>query len=208
MTEPTSIVQKPQGQLVPRQQLTSEVFTLMMGIAPVLHRTAFFRTGSPEQAVAIMIVGYELGFSLTGSFDVIDVIQGRPSLKPKGALALLFQSRVLGEFKIIESNDAQGNPYSCTCILGRRDQPVRFEATFTIEDAIKAGIFKPDSAWDKWLKYMLRWRAIGACVDIVCPDITLGLSIAIPVLDTDIPSESEFIAAGVVVETVEAVGVN
>jgi hypothetical protein len=199
----TSIVVSGQQQPLQRQQLSMDTYTLITNIAPVLHKSGFFRTASIENCVATMIVGYELGFSLTGAFDNIDIILGRPSLKPKGALALILQARVLNEFKITEERDDQGNPFACRCLLGRRDQPVRFEARFTINDAIRAGLVKPDSAWENWRDYMLRWRAIGACADIVCPDVTAGLPIAVPQNVAELPDEDEFrkIASVEVIQT-------
>lgn len=154
--------------LATRQELSPSLWQMISQIAPVIHQSRLFDVRSPEQAAAIMLKGYELGLTLTAAFEFIDVIKGTPGLKPRGALALILQSPEYEDVKVTEESN------SCSVWMKRKNG---FEHTicFTIEDAKRAGIVKPDSGWAKYPANMLRWRAIGFCADIVFPDVIGGM---------------------------------
>src|SRR5579885_1989766 len=170
-----------------KRQLTPDVWSMIWSIAPVIHESRLFGTYSKEQAAAIMLTAYELGLPLTTGFQVIHIIQGKPSLSPRGALALIQQSGQLEAMKITESADA------CTVWM-RRKSGIEYTATFTMDDARRAGLIKPDSGWTKYPANMLRARAIGFCADVVFPDVLGGLKRA-DEFDADVDD------AGNVVET-------
>jgi hypothetical protein len=75
--------------IVPIQQreLTPQVWQMISQMAPVMWKSRLFGVVSQEAAAAIMLKGYELGLSVTASFEFIHVIQGKPGLSPRGALA-------------------------------------------------------------------------------------------------------------------------
>ena len=50
-----------------------------------------------------------------------------------------------------------------------------YTLTYTMDDARRAGLVKPDSAWETYPANMLRWRAIGFWLDVVMPDIIGGM---------------------------------
>lgn len=126
-----------------------------------------------KQAQAIIIMGAELELGLAQSFEFIHVIQGKPTLSPRGALALAHSSGVIDEMEIIEERDAQGNPYSCT-VKGRRGI-LKYETTFTMDDARRAGLVKDGSGWTNYPANMLKWRATGYWLDVVVPDTQGGM---------------------------------
>lgn len=150
-----------------KPQITQNEFQMIMQLAPTMHAARLFGTKSPEQAAAIMIKGYELGFSLTASFENIHVIEDKPSLSPKGALAMILNSPECAGIKITE--DAKG----CTVWMKRRNG-FEYTTTFTLEDAKRADLVKPKSGWEKYPANMARWRAVGYCADVVFPDIIGG----------------------------------
>lgn len=152
---------------VRQPQLTESALQMIMQVAPVMHEARLFGTKTPQQAMAIMIKGYELGFSLTASFENIHVIEDKPSLSPKGALAMILNSPECAGVKITE--DAKG----CTVTMKRRNG-FEYTTTFTLEDARRAELIKPKSGWEKYPANMARWRAVGYCADIVFPDIIGG----------------------------------
>lgn len=137
-------------------------------IAPAMHQSRLFGVSSAEQAAAIMLKGYELGLGLAASFELIYVIQGKPTLSPRGALALIHRSGELTGMSV------DGDATRCTVTMKRRSG---FEqsVTYTVDDAKRAGLVKPDSAWAAYPANMLRWRAIGFCADLVFPDVLGGL---------------------------------
>jgi hypothetical protein len=47
-----------------------------------MHQARLFGVNNAEQAMAIMLKGYELGLGLTASFEFVQVVQGRPALSP------------------------------------------------------------------------------------------------------------------------------
>lgn len=154
-------------------RLTPDVFSMISHVAPTIHSARLFGTASPEQAAAIMIKGYELGFSLTASFENIHVIEGKPSLSPKGALALIYSSPECAGVKITDETDDKGAPLACSVWMKRRNG-LEYTVRFSLEDAKRAGLIKDKSGWEKYPANMLRWRALGYCQDIVFPDVIGG----------------------------------
>lgn len=147
-------------------QLTPDVWQMITEVAPTMYLARCFGVASKEQAAAIMLKGYELGLSLSGSFEYIHIVDGKPGLSPRGALALILSSPIYGGMKITEEVG------KCTVWMKRADNGFEHTVTWTIQDARKAGVVKPDSGWEKYEPNMLRWRTIGFCADVVFPDVT------------------------------------
>ena len=148
--------------------LTPDIWRMIESIAPVLYKSRLFGVTSPEAAAAIALKGYELGLGIAASFELIQVIQGKPTLSPRGALALILQSGLLDGIKIDDQADR------CTVWMKRKGG-LEYQLTYKIDDAQKAGLVKPDSAWEKFGQNMLRWRAIGFVADVLFPDVLGGL---------------------------------
>lgn len=154
--------------LVVSKPLTPSTWEMISSIAPAMHQSRLFGVTSAEQAMAIMLKGYELGLSLTASFEFIQQIQGRPALSPRGALALILQCPELENLKIEDKTGA------CSVTMKRKGG-FEYTSTFTLKDAETAGLVKEDSGWKKYPANMLRWRAIGFCADVVFPDVIGGM---------------------------------
>lgn len=150
------------------QPLTIDMWNLISALAPAAHQSRLFNVSSPEQAMMIMAKGYELGMPVTAAFELIHVIQGKPTLSPRGALALVQASGLL------ETMDIQEQPGSCTVTMRRRGG-ISYSLMWTLADAKKAGVIKPDSAWQSYEANMLRWRALGFVIDVLFSDVTGGL---------------------------------
>jgi hypothetical protein len=150
------------------------VWQMIESIAPVMQESRMFGVASKEQAAAIMLKGYELGLGLSAAFEFIHVIEGKPSLSPKGVMALIHKSGQLAEMDIQEGTDKNGAPNSCTVTM-ERTNGFSHTITFTMDDAKRAGLVKPKGGWEKYPANMLRWRAIGYCADIVFPDLIGGM---------------------------------
>ncbi len=148
--------------------LTPATWQMIESIAPAMHACHLFGVGSKEQAAAIMLKGYELGLSLTASFEFIHVVHGKPTLSPRGALALILQHPDLTELNVDDKPD------SCRVTMKRKNG-FSYTVEFTLDQAKKAGLVKQDSGWDKYPANMLRWRAIGFCADVVFPDVIGGM---------------------------------
>ena len=83
-----------------RPQLTPSVWQMIESVAPALHQSRLFGVTSPDQAKAIMLKGYELGLSLTASFEFVQVVMGKPAITPRGALAMILNSPLCAGVKI------------------------------------------------------------------------------------------------------------
>lgn len=162
------------NELTVRRELTPSTWNMIQAAAPVIHESRLFGMNGKEQAAAIMLKGYELGLGLAASFEFIHVIQGKPAINPRGALALIQQSPLCAGIKITDNVDGKGNPESCTVWM-KRTNGYEYTVTFSMADAEKAGLVKPDSGWTKYPANMLRWRAVGFCADVVFPDVIGGL---------------------------------
>lgn len=158
---------------VSKPQLTPDAFQMITQVAPVMHAARLFGTKTPEQAMAIMIKGYELGFSLTAAFENIHVIEDKPSLSPKGALAMIYNSPLNDGVTIVDEVDASGKPLACVVTMKRKGG-LTYTTRYSMEDAKRAGLVKEKSGWEKYPANMLRWRAIGYCADVVFPDVIGG----------------------------------
>jgi len=96
------------------QPLTPAIWQMIQSIGPAMHQARLFGVSNPEQAMAIMLKGFELGLSLTASFEFVQVIQGHVGLSPRGALALIQQSPLCSKLEIQDQTDKAGNPSACT----------------------------------------------------------------------------------------------
>lgn len=156
------------------RELTPAIWRMIGELAPVMYKAHLFGVTNESQAAAIMLKGYELGLSTTASFEFVQVIQGKPALSPRGAMALLLSSNVVkvDEIKRLEKG-GKFEGYECTMT---RDNGFSYTARFTLEDAQRAGLMKPDSGWAKYPENMCMWRAIGFAADVVAPDVTAGMT--------------------------------
>jgi hypothetical protein len=158
----------------PKPQLTPETWQMIAAVAPAMHQARLFGIANPEQGMAIMLKGYELGLGLTASFEFVQVIQGRPTLSPRGMLALIQQSPECVGLKVEDIADDKGAPYGCRVTMKRRNG-FEYTATFTMDDARRAGLVKAGGGWESYPANMCRWRAIGFCADVVFPDLIGGM---------------------------------
>lgn len=180
--------------LATRPDTTSQVWQTIMAIAPVAQASRMFGV-TQEQAAIVMLKGHELGIGLAAAFEMIHVIDGKPSIAPKGALALIHQSNELAGMKITDGPDY------CECWMKRKNG-FEFTTRFTMQDAERAGLVKDKSGWSKYPSNMLRWRAIGYCADVVFPDVIGGM-IRPDDLGAEIGVEGEPIKSDFPVEKVE-----
>lgn len=164
-----------QIQTAATRELTPSIWKMIETMAPVMYKAHLFGVTGPEQAAAIMLKGYELGLSITASFEFIQVIDGKPGLAPRGAMALLHSNPLLKEIKITRLENG-GKFTGYECFMSRADNGFSHTSRFTLEMAQRAGLVKPNSNWQKYEENMCLWRAVGFCADVVAPDITAGMT--------------------------------
>lgn len=160
--------------LMVRQPLAPQTWEMISAVAPAMHKSRLFGVSAPEQAMAIMLKGHELGLGLTASFEFIQVVEGRPALSPRGALAIIQNSGLCAGLRIEDLKDKAGKAMACRVWM-RRSNGFEYTVEWSMAEALAAGVVKQDSGWDRYPANMLRWRAIGFCADVVFPDVLGGM---------------------------------
>lgn len=174
-TQPSEPVTALTVQSAATRELTPGIWAMIEKMAPVMYRAHLFGVTSIEQAAAVMLKGYECGFSMTASFDFIQVIQGKPSVSPRGAMALLLSSNLIKAIEVNRITDKNGGFFGYSCTM-ERTNGFKHTGKFTLADAQLAGLVKKDSGWEKYPENMCLWRAIGFAADVVAPDVTAGMT--------------------------------
>lgn len=122
---------------------------------------------TPEQAVAIILQGRELGIPTMAALGTINVIQGKPTVSPQLMLALINRS---GQCENVE---VKGDENGVLCTMKRRGRSSHSEF-FGAKEAAAMGLSGKDN-YKKQAATMYRWRAVAACARVVFPDVVLGL---------------------------------
>ena len=172
--------------------VTGDTWATIKAIAPVAQASRMFGV-TEQQAAIVMLKGHELGLGLAGAFEFIHVIDGKPSISPKGALALIQRSGELAGLEIHDLTDTKGIPTRCKVTMKRKNG-FSYTVEYSMADAQRAGIVKDKSAWEKYPANMLRWRAVGYCADVVFPDVLGGL-MRLEELGADVNAEGQPIEA-------------
>lgn len=160
-------------ELTIHKPMTTSVWQMISEAAPVIHASRLFGVSSTAQAQAIMLKGYELGFPFTASFEFVRVIEGRPELIPRGALAMLHASPVIKRIEI-KRLTVNGTQYCGHEVTIERVNGFTYTARWTLEDAKRADLLKPKSGWEKYPENMCLWRAVGFAADVAAPDVLMG----------------------------------
>jgi hypothetical protein len=152
------------------REISLNTWQTIQAIAPTMRSSGLFGVASEAAAASIMLKGYELGMGLTAAFEHIHVIEGKTSLSPRGALALVLQSPLCAGIDI----EPLDKPIGCK-VTAKRVGGMTFTSIFTLEDAKTADLIKPKSGWEKYPRQMCQWRAVGYALDVVFPDVIGGL---------------------------------
>jgi hypothetical protein len=127
-----------------------------------------------EDILVAILMGNELGFSPISSLQNIATINGKPSIYGDAMLALVKNSPLC--LDVVESTYKGEKPEDsgAVCVAYRKDaEPVT--VTFTVGDAIRAGLWKKAGPWTLYPKRMLALRARSWALRGAFPDLLLGL---------------------------------
>src|SRR5215471_6700549 len=148
-----------------------EEFSLNWRLARVIAASKRFPDAyAPEQAMAKMLLGAELGLSPMQSMTGINIVEGRPELAAVQMAAIVRQHDDY-EYEV-KRLDNEG----CEIEFTRGDKSVG-TSTFTQADAEKAGLNKPRSGYDHFPRNMFFSRAMSNGVKWFCPDATHGMAV-------------------------------
>lgn len=136
--------------------------------------------GKPGNCMIAMQWGSELGLKPLQALSNIAVVNGRAALWGDAVIALVRGSAVCEYVK--ETDD--GN--TATCRVKRKGE-AEHVVTFSMEDAMKAGLAGKQGPWTQYPKRMRQMRARAFALRDVFPDVLRGMPIAEEV--QDIPTE-------------------
>lgn len=138
------------------------------GLLPANIKTA-------EQAVVIALKGKELNLQTMASFEMIDVIMGKPCLKPKGMAALVRKGGVRTKtIKDFEPVLEDGKKVDMETIIRFYRDGIEEDVKYTYRDAQSLGLTSKDN-WKKQPSVMMYWRCYSKGANRVCPDLIGGL---------------------------------
>ena len=151
---------------------------IMSGLLPKSIKTA-------EQAFAIITLGAELGFAAWQSMNSIDVIQGKPTLKPQAMLALIHRSG-LAEMVKIPNVDEIAKSSAATVTMTRKGGMTHTETfTWAMAELMETTEYVDNQKrtvpmvqkynWRTMPEIMMKWRAVSACARVVFPDVIMGM---------------------------------
>lgn len=153
---------------------TMQTVQVIQAMAPIVAAARMFGV-TQEQAAVVMLKGHELGLGMATAFELIHMIDGKPSISPKCLMALIHRSGDV-EVKVTRLPEDKSKPLvGYECWMKRRGSGFEHTARFTLEDAKRAELIKPHGNWDKYPENMCMWRAIGFAADVVCPDLGGGM---------------------------------
>lgn len=139
--------------------------------AGMLVKTGFLPDSirTPEQAVAIMLKGRELGIPSMYALSNIVVIKGKPTCNAELMLALIYRDHGDHAMRVVDSTNER-----CLIAYRRKGWADEQEHQFTAQDAQRAGLMTTDT-WKKYTAAMLRARCISAVARMAFPDSIAGM---------------------------------
>lgn len=139
--------------------------------AAVLVKTGFLPPSikTPEQAMAIILTGRELGIGTMAALNSINVIQGKPTVSPQLMMALINRTKELEDLKLEATNDG------AVCTIKRKGR-TPYTAKFGPQEAAAMNLSGKDN-YKKQPATMYKWRALADAARTIFPDAVLGLYI-------------------------------
>lgn len=128
--------------------------------------------GRPNDVFVAINMGSELGMEPFQAIQSIAVIEGKPCLYGDGLIGVVRASPKC--LWIEETISSDGS--SATCRTQRKGDPNPIEASYSMDDAVQAGISTKFN-WKKHPKRMLQMRARAYCLRDAFPDLLKGLGV-------------------------------
>jgi hypothetical protein len=125
----------------------------------------------PADILAIVLTGAELGLAPMQAIRGVQIISGKPTLSADTMGALVKRRADVCEYLVLKHSDATRAVYEAK----RKGDPSPTTMAFTIEDAQRAGLVKPNGMYSRYPAQMLRARCLSAICRAVFPDLCLGL---------------------------------
>jgi hypothetical protein len=128
--------------------------------------------GKPNDVFVAINMGSELGMEPFQAIQSIAVIEGKPCLYGDGLIGVV---RASSKCEWIEETLNEDGDVA-TCRTQRRGDPNPVIASYSIADAVQAGLHNKFN-WKKHPKRMLQMRARAYCLRDAYPDLLKGLGV-------------------------------
>ena len=128
--------------------------------------------GRPNDVFVAINMGAELGMEPFQAIQSIAVIEGKPCLYGDGLIGVVRASPKCLWIEETLSDDGK----TATCKTQREGDPNPIKATYSMDDAVQAGITNKYN-WKKHPKRMLQMRARAYCLRDAYPDLLKGLGV-------------------------------
>ena len=125
--------------------------------------------GKPDEVLAVMVYGRELGMEPMRAVRSINFIKGTPTLKAEAIAAMVMASAVCEELTLLDSTDRAALYYA-----KRVGASKGVEMGYTLAQAQRAGLTN-NPTWKNHPEAMLRARAVTSICRAVFPDVYGGL---------------------------------
>lgn len=134
--------------------------------------------GKPENCLIAVQMGAEIGLPPLQAIQNIAVINGRPAVWGDGLRALILSAPDLVDIKEVDNGQV------ATCTITRKGRsPVT--ASFSMEDATKAGLTGKGGPWTQYPKRMRQMRAFAFAARDAYADRLRGLQVAEEQMDVE-----------------------
>jgi hypothetical protein len=138
-----------------------EVFRLAERLAEAHGFVPSHLLGKPNAIAACILTGIELSMGPMEAMRSLDIIEGKPTMKPEVMLARAIRAGIRHTW---ERTDEQ----AAVLLLDRGGSKHR--QSFTMEDAKRADLASKKN-WQRYPAAMLRARCISAAMRAFCPDV-------------------------------------
>lgn len=120
-----------------------------------------------SQVITIALMGEALGIPPIVAINMINIIQGKPTISPQLMLGIVNRSGLLTDMKLTTTDT------EATMTVQRKGHSNPHTEVFSMDDARKLGLTGKDN-WNKQPRTMMKWRVVAACLRVVFPDLLLG----------------------------------
>lgn len=156
-----------------KEDTSLATFAEVKGMADAFMKSGMFTDVKQiSQAIVKIQAGKELGLPPVYSMQNINMIRNRLTTSAN-TMAMLVKKSGNYDYRIKEHTDKV-----CTLVFYQREGDKWTEvgdSSFSMEDAKRAGLIRPDSGWEKYPRAMLFSRAISQGARIYAPDAIGGV---------------------------------
>lgn len=160
----------PKGAIVPRSELDPSSLEpsdmrQLAWLAQRLEESGLYPKLRWQGILGIALMGRSLGLSLMASLANFSLVEGRPSPNWQVIAAFTRQHPDCEYLRLVESTDERA-----TYETKRRSEPEPTRLTYTLDQAKRAALVRPNSGWVKFPEAMLRKMALVHLSRAVYPD--------------------------------------